>query len=275
MRAASCDRARWYDFKLAEPCFANTARDPGTALTITIRAVAATILFASAAVAHAADYKSEYDKNIKATQNIGVLGMDLAGDQTNFYTGSTSFHTVDIGLPGNSGLPVTLGRTYSVGQLSQQAMVKGNVYDPEIESALPRAFGDWDWDIPYISTTMTQAGGWVVDSTTPLNRCSVVGAPKPGGGYATGAPPPQPDDMGGGTFIFNPERYWHGYSLHIGASSQSMLVPLTANIQRPSSGGPYHCTTNKDWWFSCLPTTLGAKASSPSLLMEPSTPSIG
>jgi hypothetical protein len=57
-----------------------------------------------------ADVTQEYDKKIKGAQEIGVLGHDLAGDSINYYTGATNFSVLDVGLPGNAGLPVAIGR---------------------------------------------------------------------------------------------------------------------------------------------------------------------
>ena len=226
-------------------------------ISISVRAACSLALCVFAFSSPAADYKSEYDKNIKSAQIVGALGPDFAGDQVNFYTGSTSFHATDVEVPGIGALPFSLGRTLAVDAQSQRAVSKGDIYTPEIVSTVTRAFGEWDWDIPYISTTMTQAGGWAIDSGTPFNRCSIAGQTKAdGSGPATGAPPAKAKELGMsfGT-LFAPEQYWHGYELHLAGSGQTMLTPTVLNTQRPSTGGPYHWTTNQNWWFSCLNLT--------------------
>ncbi|MCY7297808.1 MAG: hypothetical protein LH616_01175, partial [Ilumatobacteraceae bacterium] len=43
--------------------------------------------------------------------------------------------------------------------------------------------------------------------------------------------------------------------LHTSAGDQSLLMESLPNTQRPSTGGPYHWTTNQNWWVSCLPAT--------------------
>ncbi|HMB57885.1 MAG TPA: hypothetical protein VKM35_11855, partial [Arenimonas sp.] len=151
--------------------------------------LAGVVLCVSSFQSIAADYKTEYDKKIKSAQDIGALGNDLAGDRVNFYTGGTSFNATDVSIPGNSGLSVAVGRFYTVEGNHQRAVTKGTSTPPEILGTVQRAFGDWDLDVPYLSTTMTQTAGWIVDSTTPQNRCSVVGQVRSDGSAANGAPP--------------------------------------------------------------------------------------
>lgn len=216
------------------------------------------VIAALSAPTFAADYKTEYADKIKASQNVGALGDNLAGDSVNFYTGATSFSATDVSIPGNNSLGVAIGRSYTVETNHQRASIKGNLTTPEIASTVQRAFGDWDLNIPQIRTTMTQAGGWQIDSTTPTpnNRCSVIGqtmmlfsgATQP----ANGAPPNAAKELGVGSFSFEPSRYWSGYSLDLPGGSQSMLVASLPNNERPSAGGPYHWTTNQNWWFSCI-----------------------
>ncbi|MEO7930329.1 MAG: DUF6531 domain-containing protein, partial [Lysobacter sp.] len=222
----------------------------------TLRAGLLAALCCAPALVAATDYQQEYDKKIKAAQDVGVLGDGVAGDRVNFYTGATSFTATDVSVPGNA-LDVSISRTYSVEYQHQHAETKGVVGSGQtvVESTRLRLFGDWDLDLPYISTTMTQAAGWIIDSTTPNNRCSVIGQVKSGGGAATGAPP---NGVGTKSWTFDPGTYWSGYTLHTGAGDQSMLVASLTNNERPSAGGPFHWTTNQDWWFSCLPTTANA-----------------
>lgn len=180
----------------------------------------------------------DYGKLIKSTQTVGPLGKALAGDSTNFYTGETSFSNTDLSIPGNNALSVAIGRSYKV---EFKHMVAQDNLGDQVKQY---SFGDWDLDVPHLVGTFTQQYGWQVDSTTPLNRCSVLGQVKADGTPSTGVPlrqtAPNPGVRG----------FWTGYTLHVGGDSQSMLIannPLT----RPTTGGPYHWTTNKDWWLSC------------------------
>lgn len=63
-------------------------------------------------VAQASDYKLEYDRKVKNSQNIGVLGDDLAGDVVNFNNGALMLFATDVSLPTNA-LTLTLDRSYN------------------------------------------------------------------------------------------------------------------------------------------------------------------
>lgn len=221
--------------------------------------VVAALISLSCVGAHAADYTTEYDKKVKAAQDVGVLGDGLAGDQLNFYTGATSFKATDVSLPSNHGLPISIGRSFSVETNRQRAATKGTLANPVVVSPVKRPFGDWDLDIPHIRTVMTQANGWVIDSATPQNRCSIIGQTRlspyvPSGSPSLGVPANVPKELGSGSWEFTPDQYWNGYELEMpGGASQHLLAAALPNAERPSTG-TYHWTTNNDWWVSCLPT---------------------
>lgn len=222
-------------------------------MRLDLRAAIAVSLIALSTMSIAAnDYQDEYDKKIKASQDVGILGNDLAGDRVNFYTGATSFSITDISLPGNA-LGLSLSRRFEVGYDTNLAARPGDIYTREIEEVKLHAFGDWDIDVPHISTTMTQGAGWIVDATTPNKRCSVVGQVNAQGAAANGAPP-----YSGTTYTFHADAYWSGYTLHTPGGDQTLLLASLPNAERPSSGGPFHWTTNQNWWISCLPSIANA-----------------
>lgn len=66
---------------------------------------------------------------------LGSLDQGLAGETIDPATGSISFQTVDVELPGNSGLPVRFGRFYS----------------DEGVDYFDNALGGWNFDIPFIT----------------------------------------------------------------------------------------------------------------------------
>lgn len=78
----------------------------------------------------------EYGKTIKTAEAVGALGSDLFGDQTNFYTGATTFTATDVSIPGNNSLPVSIGRRLVVASR-----------DIEVDPG-DGMFADWDLDIP-------------------------------------------------------------------------------------------------------------------------------
>ncbi len=188
--------------------------------------------------------QSTYDKEIKGKQIVAPLGLDVGGESINYFTGSTSFQATDLSLPGNNGLSVKIGRVYAVEseRTISQSGAPHNIFVTTYNR--PFLFGDWDLDIPHIAATFS--GEWVVDTTTPLNRCSVIGQVDAAGNPATGRPP--------NSMYHLVDEFFHGYTLVTDAGSDVLLLADIAETPRPTSGGAYHWTTPKNWWVSCLPT---------------------
>ncbi|WP_454828406.1 hypothetical protein [Pseudoxanthomonas wuyuanensis] len=119
-----------------------------------------------------------------------TVGDAKLGDSVDMYNGSLTFRAVDVDLPGNSALPVSIVRVY---ELKER---RGNGQD------MP--FADWDLDIPRLEGIF--APNWYADrcsgNRSPPSSNSVHSsnwwygnyAKMPGGGVmlapATGAIPP-------------------------------------------------------------------------------------
>lgn len=212
-----------------------------------LMAVSTCLLFFTATVSADLDPRAEFDKKIKVAQVIDVLGPGLGGDSTSLYTGSTSFNATDVSVPGNNGLSVAIGRSYSV-QLSANDASNGTSVVPFL-----RAFGDWDLDIPFLSGVYSNQLGWEIHSMTPARRCSVLDQLKADGTPATGNPRNYPVDFP----KWWSNEFWSGIELNMpGGGKQSLLVANQAGVPKPAVGGPFHWTTKGDWWFSCLPSTV-------------------
>src|SRR3954453_13588951 len=65
---------------------------------------------------------SYYEQNVlsRSGETIAPLGPNLMGDTLNEYSGGLGFSHTDVSIPGNSALPVAVGRVLSVG--SRQAI---------------------------------------------------------------------------------------------------------------------------------------------------------
>lgn len=83
-------------------------------------------------------------KKLKINDSITPETTNLLGEQINLDTGTVSFSYTDVSLPGNFDLPVEITRTYK----GRQSM---------LNSELP--MGDWDLDIPMITTKVMWASG--------------------------------------------------------------------------------------------------------------------
>lgn len=176
---------------------------------------------------------SEGGKLIRAGENIGVLGNDLFGDRISFYDGSTQFIHGDASLPGNSVLPVSVGRRFT------PARTRGNYGH----------FADWDLEIPRLHGVFSASLGWAVGfgvSSASAARCTQFGAPPQAVGSSNSGD-------------FDAEEYWHGSFLYVpGSGSQEILFANTSPAAVNPSGAladsavtPTRLTTKDRWTIVC------------------------
>lgn len=178
------------------------------------------------------DQKEEYARRIKTANVVGALGNSLFGDETTYYTGTTTFTQVDIDLSGNNNLPVRVARTWSSAP-------------PEGPTA-PGLFGEWELDIPYVHGVFARNKGWQVTGATPYNRCSA--------GFA----PPTASADGGSAAVFGGEDYWRGHSLYVpGFGDQAILQRTAAYTKAPADGQTYRWVTVNHWQLRCVPLAAG------------------
>jgi len=94
----------------------------------------------------------EYRKRVEAAQSISPLDNGVFGDEVSLYNGATEFSVTDIDIPGNSVLPVQLGRRLSV-ELQPQSMLAP--YDSRLLGV-----GNWDIEVPYMAAVFPLPTGW-------------------------------------------------------------------------------------------------------------------
>ncbi|WP_396617483.1 wall associated protein [Lysobacter soli] len=169
----------------------------------------------------------EYAKLVDSSQSITALGPNLFGDQVNLSNGSLSFSATDVSVPGNSALPVAVGRTFNVSNR------KGYDFND-----LP--FADWDLDVPRMSGVFaTSWQGGILDA--PQQRCSIT---------AVGAA--QPPSLAYGDSYFTARDYWHGNQLTLPGGGGGELMLRQDGVPAPSAGGPYYWVTSDYTYLSCL-----------------------
>ena len=181
-------------------------------------------------------FKEQY-KLIKAPTAVAKIGIDLFGDDVNLYNGGLSFKQTDVSLPGNSALPVSIGR-----QLTAGASSSGK-----------RAFGKWDLDIPRMHGTFalgnsSKRQGWT-DSGGGKKRCTSFG------------PPAEADGLNFQS-LWSAEEFWHGNFMYVpGAGSQQLLNRAADHTNKPGTvsvaGYPpvtsFPVVTANNWAIGCLP----------------------
>jgi RHS repeat-associated protein len=195
-----------------------------------------------------------------APDEVTTLGPDLFGDRVNLFNGSLEFEQTDLQLPGNSALPVELGRRFTPAR------------DPRIRGPL----GDWDLDLPYVGGVFL-AEGWTTTYENHL-RCSNFSPPphrhkevgwvgsepasqvpgqKPSQGHKpaeTGPLPPSASPMVTSEVIaILPTDYWQGTYLSIpGQGMQELLLRNPTYAARPTGVTPYPVVTHRNWQIRCL-----------------------
>jgi len=203
------------------------------------RALAAVLLLAAGFAAHAEvpSWNEEYGNRLKYGEMAKPLEGEIFGEKINIYDGSVSFAATDISLPGNSEIPLSLGRTLD------PSNPKTNL-----------AFGDWELDIPSISgvfgadTATVAAGYWA-----PAQRCTTVSGP-----------PSVRIKNALGTYDvdFQNFEYWDGTRLSIpgGAGGELLGASGDARQPRPNVGSATPWNTKDGWFFSCLPNLKSGQA---------------
>ncbi len=167
----------------------------------------------------------EYPKKIEAANRVNPLDSTAFGNATDDATGRTVFSNVDIDLPGNSALPVRLGRKISIDY---------RYLDQELGG-----IGNWDIEVPYIESTFSKLYGWSVapeSSPNRYKRCSYPQAPMVQGG------------------VFLPHEVSHGYRIHVpGLIDDSLSVDTTAYAD-PTDGKQYPWILKSMDRLGCLPS---------------------
>ena len=160
----------------------------------------------------------EYDKLIDKHKAIATLGPQMFGDAVDLYTGTLSFSTTDVSLPGNSALPVAVTRKYTQAN-SGTNPTHGNTWGGD------QAFADWEISVPNISGTFAQVsgGGW------PNNRCDVAMPPDVIATGDKGAFAPVAGDL-----------YWAGNSADMPGGGGTACVgrSVAARTPGPSTHSP-------------------------------------
>jgi YD repeat-containing protein len=187
-------------------------------------------LASNAPAAFAQQTRSLYQEQgelVRGSRVIGSLGTDLFGDKVSLYTGSLEFVQTDVSLPGNSALPVSVGRRLIAG-----GRPPGNGH-----------FGKWDLEIPHLHGVFSSGGngGWSSYSgAAPQQRCSNFGKPAPAW------------DMNNSS-TWNGDEFWNGTFLYVpGMGDQEVLRRTSANALAPTDGQSYPLVTRNHWQFRCL-----------------------
>lgn len=171
----------------------------------------------------------EYDKKIRAFEQVQALKSDLFGDSINVYDQSTSFVHNDIDLAGSSALRVSFSRRLNIRPIA----VMGQ--PPEKYGGL----ADWDIEVPHISGTFDGAYGWnITAGGKAAGRCSTNFYPR--------TLPPRVI-----------EEIWSGYIVSIPGESPRSLIALPPTQFKKPDGQTRLWTTSAIDTVSCTTMASG------------------
>ncbi|HJU40826.1 MAG TPA: hypothetical protein VJ724_14745, partial [Tahibacter sp.] len=187
----------------------------------------------------AIEFQEEYAKQIKAAETVSPLTGDLFGDSVSLYTGAVEFSATDASLPGNNALPVAFGRRFAI--------------ESRGEGAKRFLLGDWDIDIPYISSVHVAGQGWTVDIGGTVSSLRCAGPRDPG----EVAPPAT--DYGNPAVTWLPEEFWAAPTLYIpGRGSNSILFANTQLQQPVGPKQPAKWVTKDNTFLYCTDLAAGS-----------------
>lgn len=90
--------------------------------------------------------EEEYRKLIRVDEDIQPLGETPFGENVSLYDGRLGFSNTDISVSG-TGSTIQINRAFQIENYGDRDRLKDN------------AFGDWDIEIPRISTIATRRAG--------------------------------------------------------------------------------------------------------------------
>lgn len=165
----------------------------------------------------------EYEKRLRAADQVGPLNSDLFGDSVSLYNGATEFSVVDIDLPGNNALPVQLRRRFRVESFKEVEPLGG--------------FGNWDVDVPHLHGTFDGQYKWNTADNGSTARCSGRWYPRT-------------------TSPFEITDIWTGNHMHIpGGGGGELLYLSSSGNEVPSDGKSYVWSTSSLHRITCKSTT--------------------
>jgi len=194
----------------------------------------------------------EINRRVQSSQNIATYGPELFGDSVSLSTGAMQMSITDVSIPGNSGLPLALTRRLDI-------QAQGDTYPSTLRVMAP--FGNWEIEIPHLTGIYAADLGWVVDSPTPTNRCSV-----PADNVATARPPVAAVTS---NYLFMPSEYWRGIQLKVPGQGTRELLVYKSSYATTANYGQVHWVTKDHWVLTCLPNLANGGAGEGFLAISP------
>lgn len=158
---------------------------------------------------------TQYNIRLGLSFDITPETTDLIGESIELSSGTVAFSMSDFNIPGNSAIPLSIGRSFVSGQ-----RMDDTVY----------AFADWQLDIPRIeSAYISNYGDWA-------NNKECTGDLNPREAWWQGS-------------LLSSATYWNGVSILVPGKSHSKLLRNYGNVVSRNEA-PY--ITKDNWKISCI-----------------------
>lgn len=193
------------------------------------------IMFSFFTEIHAQSVIDQYNRSVKTSMEVAPLGEDAFGEQVSLLDGALSFRQVDVSVKLNSGIPMTIGRTFSIQEQTPDQQGRNTYRDRSPFGIM------WDADIPYLKVVADARLGWTGWDKSQ-NRCSKGQSAPPVNGVT-------PFNM----VSYDSEDYYTGVLANIPGYGTEFLRTPSGHIM-PSDGGTYTKVSRSNWRASCTST---------------------
>lgn len=166
-----------------------------------------------------------------------MAGDESFGERVDMKTGQTVFRQVDMTIPSNGQLSLTVSRTLSVSET--------RLGIPQNPSADGPLMGNWEIEVPHISGYFDESTGWVTSQAVPSRRCTPDGV-------GSMHPPTLTRTFFGANHEYDAFDYWSGLSVSLPGKAAQLVLRLLASSTRPSDGASYHWGTRESDRISCV-----------------------
>src|SRR5690606_9344634 len=169
-------------------------------------------------------------KHLRERSSVTSYGDSPFGEVISLGTGGLEFVQTDVSLPGNSAIPVRIGRRFRPGNFAYSS---GH-------------FGSWHLDIPSVHGVFAfGAVGWAASDFDTSTRCSDFSAP------------PVQSFQGG---LFAPGEYWSGTYFYVPGMGEQEVLRTSSGSPVPADSNTYPVMTTSGAVGRCIAADAGSEA---------------
>lgn len=179
------------------------------------------------------------DFNNNQKQRVATVSSDASdfGESTEMKTGQTSFRHVDVVIPANGQLALTVSRRLDIAE--------SRIGKPEDQAADGPLMGNWELELPHLSGFYDERTGWAVSQANRNTRCSPNGT-------GNMLPPTVSSQFSAGSKNYYADDYWSGVQLKLPGRGSTLLLQADQSTVEPTDGQEHHWTTRENDRLGCV-----------------------